>query len=46
MESFRDLTSDVHRSLLRIKTSTYLPHRDAVRGFIYDVTTGHLTEVA
>ena len=41
-----DLSCDLHRSILRIKTSSYLPHRDAVRGFIYDVTTGRLTEVA
>jgi carbonic anhydrase len=46
VETFRDLTSDVQRSILRLRTSPYLPHRNAVRGFIYDVATGRLTEVA
>ncbi len=31
--------------LARITASPFLPHKDAVRGFVYDETTGHLTEV-
>jgi carbonic anhydrase len=45
VETFRDLAGDVQRSILRLEASTYLPHRNAVRGFIYDVATGRLTEV-
>jgi carbonic anhydrase len=45
VEGFMDLHNDVRRSIWRIKTSDFLPYRDAVRGFIYDVDTGRLTEV-
>ncbi|WP_324605836.1 carbonic anhydrase [Streptomyces sp. NRRL B-24484] len=45
VESFRDLAVDVHWSIYRVRESRFLAHRDAVRGFIYDVTTGRLTEV-
>lgn len=46
MEGFMDLQTDVRRSIWQIKTSDFLQYRDAVRGFIFDVTTGRLTEVA
>jgi carbonic anhydrase len=45
MEGFMDLQTDVRRSIWRIKNCDFLQHRDAVRGFIYDVATGRLTEV-
>jgi carbonic anhydrase len=45
VEGFMNLQTDVRRSVWRIKTSDFLQHRDAVRGFIYDVATGRLTEV-
>ena len=44
-EAFADLEEDVRQSIARIKTSPFLPSRDAVRGFIFDVATGKLTEV-
>ena len=44
-EAFADLEQDVRQSIARIKTSPFVPHRDAIRGFIFDVTTGKLTEV-
>ena len=44
-EAFSDLEDDVRQSTARIKTSPFLPSRDAVRGFIFDVATGKLTEV-
>jgi carbonic anhydrase len=44
-EAFNDLEDDVRQSMLRIKHSPFLPHRDMVRGFIYDVKTGRLSEV-
>jgi carbonic anhydrase len=45
-ESFSDLDDDVRSSMGRIKGSPFIPHRDAVRGFIYDVATGRLREVS
>jgi carbonic anhydrase len=44
-ESFSDLDDDVRSSIGRIKGSPFIPHRDAVRGFVYDVATGRLREV-
>src|SRR4249920_77103 len=44
-ESFTDLDDDVRSSIGRIKGSPFIPHRDAVRGFVYDVHTGKLREV-
>jgi carbonic anhydrase len=44
-EAFRDAAEDVRQSVARIKVSPFLPHRDAVRGFVYDETTGRLDEV-
>jgi carbonic anhydrase len=44
-ESFGDLEADVRQSIRRIQTSPFLPHRDSVRGFVFDVGTGRLTEV-
>jgi carbonic anhydrase len=44
-ESFHDVVVDVQRSISRIKASPYLPHREAVRGFVLDVATGQLEEV-
>ena len=45
MESFSDLEDDVRQSVARIKASPFIPHKDAVRGFIYEVETGRLREV-
>jgi carbonic anhydrase len=44
-EAFRDLEEDVRQSIARIKASPFIPRKDAVRGFIYDVSTGTLDEV-
>jgi carbonic anhydrase len=44
-EAFTDLDADVRSSIQRIKTSPFVPHRDDVRGFVYDVETGVLREV-
>jgi carbonic anhydrase len=44
-ETFTDLDADVRSSMQRIRTSPYIPHRDRVRGFVYDVDTGVLREV-
>lgn len=45
IESFDDLDADVRQSILRVRRSPFLPHRDAVRGFVYDVDTHALREV-
>ena len=45
-ESFDDLDEDVRQSIARIQQSPFIPHRDSVRGFVYDVKTGKLNEVA
>ena len=46
IESFTDLDADVRQSVLRVRNSPFLPHRDAVRGFVYDVDTHRLREVS
>ena len=45
IESFTDLDADVRQSILRVRRSTFLLHRDRVRGFVYDVDTHALREV-
>jgi len=45
-ESFADLDADVLQSINRIKASPFIPHTDQVRGFVFDVATGKLREVA
>ncbi len=44
-EAFPDLDEDVRQSIARIKASPFIPHTDSVRGFVYEVETGHLREV-
>ncbi|WP_226357903.1 carbonic anhydrase [Pseudonocardia sp. ICBG601] len=44
-EAFDDLDADVRQSLARIRANPFVPHTDAVRGFVFDVATGRLTEV-
>jgi carbonic anhydrase len=44
-EAFTDLDEDVRQSVARIKASPFIPHKDAVRGFVFDVATGKLNEV-
>ena len=44
-EAFPDLDEDVRQSIGRIKASPFVPHRDAIRGFVFDVATGKLNEV-
>lgn len=44
-ESFVDLDVDLRQSMERVRTSPFLPQRDRVRGFVFDVATGLLREV-
>jgi carbonic anhydrase len=45
IESFADVDEDVRQSIRRVRSSPFLPHRDAVRGFVYDVDTHRLREI-
>ncbi|HEX2708877.1 MAG TPA: carbonic anhydrase [Solirubrobacterales bacterium] len=45
IESFRDVEADVRQSIRRVRRSTFIPHRERVRGFVYDVDTHRLDEV-
>ena len=45
IESFTDVEDSVRLSIERVRSSAFLPHRDRVRGFVYDVDRGLLTEV-
>jgi carbonic anhydrase len=44
-EAFSDLDADVRQSIARIKASPFIPHKGAVRGFVYEVESGRLREV-
>ncbi|MFC9439978.1 beta-class carbonic anhydrase [Nocardia sp. NPDC057030] len=44
-EAFSDLETDVRQSIARIVASPFVPHKDSIRGFIFDVATGKLNEV-
>lgn len=46
VEAFTDVDQDVRQSIARVRTSPFLPHRDDVRGFVFDVHTGRLREIA
>jgi carbonic anhydrase len=45
-EAFGDVGEDVRQSIARIKASPFIPHKDAIRGFVFDVGTGKLSEVS
>jgi carbonic anhydrase len=44
-EAFTDVEDDVRQSIARIKASPFIPKKDNVRGFVYEVETGRLREV-
>jgi carbonic anhydrase len=45
VEAFTDAGRDVRQSIGRLKASPFIPHKDAIRGFVFDVATGKLNEV-
>ncbi|HEY8305968.1 MAG TPA: carbonic anhydrase [Lapillicoccus sp.] len=45
-EAFTDLDEDVLQNIARIKADPFIPAKDAIRGFVYDVKDGSLREVA
>ncbi len=46
LEAFSNPEDDVRQSVRRIEASPFVPHKDNIRGFVYDVETGRLNEVA
>jgi carbonic anhydrase len=44
-EAFADLDEDVRQSIRRIQADPFIPRKESVRGFVYDVTTGALREI-
>ncbi len=45
-EAFADLETDVRQSIARIMASPFVPKKESVRGFVFDVATGRLDEVS
>jgi carbonic anhydrase len=45
IESFSDVDADVRQSVLRVRRSPFLLHRDNVRGFVYDIDTHLIREI-
>lgn len=43
--AFDDIEADVRAGMTRIRDDRHLPHRDRVRGFNFDISTGKLHEV-
>ncbi len=43
--TFSELELDVRASIDRITEDPFIPHKDSVRGFVYEVETGRLREV-
>ncbi len=45
LEAFADPADDVRQSVARIQASPFIPNKDKVRGFVYDVESGRLQPV-
>lgn len=45
VEAFADIEDDVRESIARITANPFIPHKDSVRGFVFDVKSGELREV-
>jgi carbonic anhydrase len=46
VEAFPDVEEDVRQSLARVRNSPFIPKKDSIRGFVFDVATGKLDEIA
>jgi carbonic anhydrase len=46
VHAFADLEQDVREGIAGIKASLFIPRKESVRGFVYDVKTGELREVS
>ena len=45
LEAFPNLDEDVRQSIGRIKASPFVPRKDRIRGFVYDIKTARLREI-
>ena len=45
-ETFKDLDDNIRDSIAQIKDSPFIPNKDSVRGFVYEVESGRLREVS
>lgn len=45
LESFQDPHADVAQSIRRLRMTPFVPYKDHIRGFVYDVTSGTIEEV-
>ena len=45
-EAFTDVDAEIRQSMARVRACPFLPHARAVRGFVYDVSTGLLREIS
>ena len=45
MDAFDDPDGDIRQSIARIKASPFIPRKDVIRGFVYEVESGRLREV-
>lgn len=45
LEGFTDPHDDVRQSIARLVTNPFIAHSEHIRGFVYDVDTGRLSEV-
>ena len=46
LEAFSDVEQDLRQSIARIRVSPFVPHRDQIRAFVFDVATGRLNEIS
>jgi carbonic anhydrase len=45
VDGFTDVYEDMRKSIRTVRECPWLPHRDDVRGFVFDVATAKLSEV-
>ena len=43
--AFSDLEGSVRAAIARLRESPFIPKKDSIRGFIFDVKTGELSEI-
>lgn len=46
LEAFPNPEDDVRQSITRLQVNPFIAHKDQIRGFVFDVRTGRLEEVA
>jgi carbonic anhydrase len=45
LEAFPDAEADVRQSMARLQANPFIPNKNQIRGFVFDVRTGRLEEV-